>query len=119
MEDNANFENSFGIMDDDFPYTPLTDETFERQEWEMKVGIEKTIDGESEEFYYWVLPLPKDNPDENALCLVSSANIDYHDFGLKKGEYLVQLDGYYGIGVCLSEEDLEILYRALTKSEIE
>ena len=103
-----------------FPLTPITEDTFERQGWEMVVEKEETDDGDVDEYYYWVLPLPKDNPDLGAPVLISTANDDYVEFeALKKGEYYVELDGMYGLGFCQSEEEVEILYRALTKQEIE
>ena len=101
----------------DFPYTPITDETFERQGWELHV--EKGDGEDDDEFYYFVLPLPKDNPDPDALCLISSANDDYQELGIKKGEYMVELEGLNGLGLCTNEEELEILYRALTRNQIE
>lgn len=103
-----------------FPLTPITEDTFERQGWEMVVEKEETDDGDVDEYYYWVLPLPKDNPDLGAPVLISTANDDYVEFeALKKGEYYVEIDGMYGLGFCQSEEEVEILYRALTKQEIE
>jgi hypothetical protein len=104
---------------EDFPFTPITDDTFERQKWEMFTDKEETEDGEMEEFYYWLLPIPKDNPDEDAVCLISSANDDYQELGIKKGEYMVELEGLNGLGLCTNEEELEILYRALTRNQIE
>lgn len=104
----------------EFPLTPITEETFERQNWEMVIEKEESGDyNESEEYYYWSLPLPKDNPDEKAPILVSSCNDDYPDLGIKKGEYFVEIQDMFGLGICTSEEELEILYRALTKTEIE
>jgi len=71
-----------------FPLTPITEDTFERQGWEMVVEKEEADDGEVDEYYYWVLPLPKDNPDLGAPVLISTANDDYVEFeALKKGEY--------------------------------
>ena len=108
------------MIKSEFPYTPITEETFERQGWEMIVESEVNIEsGELEEFYYFVLPLPKDNPDENAAVLMSSANDDYETLSIEKGEYMVEIDGTNGLGLCTNEEELEILYRALTRSEIE
>jgi len=98
----------------EFPLTPITEETFERQGWEMNVEKE-----EGEEYYYFTLPLPRDNPDIEAPTLVSSCNDDYEDLRIKKGEYYVEIQDMYGLGICTSEEELEILYRALTKSELE
>ena len=97
-----------------FPLTPITEETFERQKWEMKVEQEH-----GEEYYYFVLPLPRDNPDKKAPTLVSSCNDDYVELGIKKGEYYIEIENMFGLGICTSEEELEILYRALTKTEIE
>lgn len=103
----------------EFLYTPITEETFERQGWEMVVENEEGEEGEMEEFYYFFLPLPKDNPDEHATVLISSANDDYQTLGIKKGEYYIEVDGTHGLGLCTNEEELEILYRALTRTKIE
>lgn len=104
----------------EFPLTPITEETFERQEWEMNVEKEESGDyNESEEYYFFTLPLPRDNPDIKAPNLISSCNDDYKELGIEKGQYYVEVEHLYGLGLCTSEEELEILYRALTKSEIE
>jgi|TARA_B110000977_G_scaffold365_1_gene507 hypothetical protein len=104
----------------EFPLTPITDDTFERQGWEMIAEKEEGGDyDESQEFYYWILPLPKDNPDEKSPILISCANDDWSELNLKKGEYFVEIEDLFGLGMCTSEEELEILYRALTKQEIE
>ena len=103
-----------------WPLTPITDETFERQGWEMIVEKEEEGDyNESEEYYYWILPLPKDNPDEKAPTFISSCNDDYKDLNIEKGQYYIEIEGLFGLGLCTSEEEIEILYRALTKTEIE
>jgi hypothetical protein len=106
-------------MEYEFPYTPITEETFERQGWEMVVENEEGEEGEMEEFYYFVLPLPKDNPDEHSPILISSANDDWETLGINNGEYYVELDNSNGLGLCTNEEELEILYRALTRNRIE
>jgi hypothetical protein len=103
----------------EFPLTPITEETFERQGWEMIVDKDGGDYDDSGEYYYWILPLPKDNPDEDGPVLVSCANDDYQELGIQKGEYMIEIDNLYGLGFCSSEEELEILYRALTKEEIE
>ena len=103
----------------EFPITPITEETFERQGWEMVVEKEEEEKGEMEEYYYWTLPLPKDNPDQEASVLISSCNDDYKELGIKKGEYYVEMENMFGLGLCISEEELEILYRALTRNDIE
>jgi len=63
--------------------------------------------------------LPKDNPDENCPVLISSADDEWKDLGIKKGEYFVEIADFFGLGLCTTEEELEILYRSLTKQEIE
>jgi len=98
----------------EFPLTPITEETFERQNWEMNVESEH-----GEEYYYFTLPLPRDNPDKKAPTLVSSCNDDYADLNIKKGHFFVEIENMFGLGICTSEEELEILYRALTKTELE
>lgn len=101
----------------EFPVTPITEKTFERQGWEKHIERDEKS-GES--YYYWILPLPKDNPDMRAPAFVSSTNDEYVDFEqLKKGEYIVEIDGFFGLGLCWTEEEMEVLYRALTKQEIE
>jgi len=102
------------MINDDFPYTPITEETFERQGWEMVVEKE-----EGDEYYYFILPLPKDNPDPNAPVLISCANDDWKQLDIPEGSYYTEIDGTNGLGLCMNEEDLEILYRALTRSEID
>jgi len=120
MEDYTDPTNSFRLVHEtDFPYTPITEETFERQGWEMIVENEETEEGELDEYYYWILPLPKDNPDSEAVCLVSCANDEWKPLGIEEGEYMIEIEGLHGLGLCTNEEELEILYRALTRSEIE
>jgi len=99
----------------DFIFTPITEETLERQKW-IKIH-DKEPNGDK--FYYWILPLPKDNPDDNCPVLVTTANDEWEDYGIKKGEYIVEIDGFFGLGGCTNEEELEILYRALTRKELE
>lgn len=104
----------------EFPFIPITKETFERQEWEKHIET----DGYDEEgspitYTYYTLPLPKDNPDDGCAILLSSSDDDYQELGIKKGEYYVEIGEFFGLGPCTNEEELEILYRALTKEDIE
>lgn len=103
----------------EFPFIQITEKTFERQGWEK---ITETEDSGSEEpitYTYYVLPLPKDNPDENCPVLISSADDEWKELGIKKGEYFVEIANLFGLGLCTTEEELEILYRSLTLGEIE
>jgi len=97
-----------------FPESLITEETFERQGWEK---IEED-ESEGPAGHYWILPLPKDNPSEDAPVLISSMNDEWKDVGLPEGSYVIELEDFFGLGFCESEEQLEILYRALTGFEI-
>lgn len=99
-----------------FPETYITEETFKRQGWEK---IEEEGDEEEGSYYYYILPLPKDNPSEEAPFLASCGSEDWKQIPLPKGSYVIELGDMYGLGYCESEEQLEILYRALTGEEIE
>ena len=103
----------------EFPFIPITEETFKRQGWEQVTEEEEDDLGETDTFSYWVLPLPKDNPDSECPFLISSADDEYRELGIKKGEYFVEIADFFGLGVCTNEEELEILYRSLTNMDIE
>ena len=129
------------------PLTPITEETFIRQGWKRnKVGdpigefgfddeflgggmykeneeesFEESDEDENTPFFY-SLPLPKDADEKFAPMLVSNASDEtalIKDIGLKPDTFFVELLDMHGLGMCTSEEELEILYRALTKREIE
>lgn len=106
----------------EFPFIPITEKTFERQGWEKITETDDEYDGDDESgdsYSYWVLPLPKDNPNEECPFLVSSADDEYKNLGLNKGEYIVEIADFFGLGLCTNEEELQILYRALTQVDIE
>ena len=53
---------------------------------------------------------------------VSNMNNEYgalKDLGLKPGQYFIEIMDMDGLGLCGSEEELEILYQALTGESIE
>jgi hypothetical protein len=130
------------------PLTPITEETFIRQGWKKnkvgdpigEFGFEEGFLGggmyrpdeeEQESFdepdeenvpFFYSLPLPKDEDEKFAPMLVSNASDEtalIKDLGLKPDTFFVELLDMNGLGMCTSEEELEILYRALTKREIE
>ena len=45
----------------DWPLNPITEETFVNQNWERYDEIEITKSGKKDKYYYFMLPLPKDN----------------------------------------------------------
>ena len=91
--------------------TPITDSTFKTQGWNRHID-------EEEDYVYWTLPLPKDNPDGDTTCLISSADIDAEDLGLAKDTFIVSIYDYNGLGICNTEEEIEILYKAMTGVDI-
>jgi hypothetical protein len=122
------------------PTTPITEKTFIRQGWEKHSVGERYIeddgfDDEIEEFendeeeiedddaYYWTLPLPKDRKDDPyAVVLASNATDELsivREFGLQEGTFVIEIFDSDGLGLCTNEEELEVLYRALTGEEIE
>ena len=123
------------------PTTPITEKTFIRQGWEKhSVGERYTDDelfeDEAAEFedddmdedldtdaYYWTLPLPKNRrEDPYAVVLTSNATDELsvvREFGLQDGSFIVEIFDSDGLGLCINEEELEVLYRALTGEEIE
>ena len=114
----------------EFPETPITEKTFEKQGWlrvdETEGGLfddededdDEDADSGSTTYYYFILPLPKDNPDSECKMLISNCNDEYMDIGLPKGQYYIEMENMNGLGLCQSEEQIEILYRALTGREI-
>jgi hypothetical protein len=93
--------------------TPITTTTFKTQGWEKNTETQDGI-----KFSYWTLVLPKDNPDEDAICMISSANDEWDELGIPKGHYVVEIENLNGLGYCESEEEIEILYRALTGTDL-
>jgi hypothetical protein len=121
------------------PTTPITEKTFIRQGWEKHFVGERYIeddgfDEEIEEFeeeeeiedddaYYWTLPLPKSRREDPYAVILSSNATDelsvVREFGLQEGSFIVEIFDSDGLGLCINEEELEVLYRALTAEEIE
>lgn len=93
--------------------TPISITTFQTQGWKKHHESEG-----DDEYSYWTLPLPKDNPDGDSICLISSADDDWEDLGLKEGSYIVHIHDYNGLGICNTEEQVEILYKAMTGKDV-
>lgn len=102
----------FDLVDD--LGTPITEKTFETQNW---IYCKDEFEGDTVE--YWILPLPIDNPDENSPYLVSSFKSDYEVLEMEEGEYVVEIFGLNGLGLCKTEEQIKILYFALTSTDLE
>jgi len=132
-----------------FPLTPITEETFERQGWikcdvneplfeefgesledlnndffgEMEdEGMEEPMEKPEAVAWYYILPIPKDRKDPYCPKLVSNATDEnglLKDMGLPPGTFFVELMDWDGLGYCQSEEEIEILYRALTGKDLE
>ena len=124
-----------------FPLTPITEETFIRQGW-RKCDVNEPLfeefgededEMEDEEMqepmekpeaiaWYYTLALPKDRTDPYCPRLVSNATDEsglLKEMELPEGTFFVELMDWDGLGYCQSEEDIEILYKALTGKNLE
>jgi hypothetical protein len=107
------------------PMTPITEKTFIRQGWKKIVGNDGFDDeagDDNGEHYYYVLPIPKYRDDEFSPMLVSNSTDEMlllKEIGLKKGQFFIEIMDMDGLGWCGSEEELSILYNALTGEDIE
>ena len=124
-----------------FPLTPITEETFIRQGW-RKCDVNEPLfeefgedenemeDEEMEEpmekpeaiAWYYTLAIPKDRTDPYCPRLVSNATDEsglLKEMELPEGTFFVELMDWDGLGYCQSEEDIEILYKALTGKDLE
>ena len=115
--------------------TPLTDSTFQRQGWVKHISNDyegtpdfienrENIDaGEpTNKAYFWTLPIPKERTDKYAPRFVTNSSDDEMELvsmGLKPEQYFVEILDFDGLGFCTTEEELEVLYRALTSKYIE
>ena len=124
-----------------FPLTPITEETFIRQGWrkcdvneplfeEFGENEDEMEDEEMEESiekpeaiaWYYTLAIPKDRTDPYCPRLVSNATDEsglLKEMELPEGTFFVELMDWDGLGYCQSEEDIEILYKALTGKDLE
>jgi len=115
--------------------TPITDETFKRQGWSKHItndynGVADFIENredikegdELDKPYFWTLPIPKERNDKYAPRFVTNSSDDTTELvnmGLNPGQYFIEILDFDGLGFCTTEEELEILYRALTGKYIE
>jgi hypothetical protein len=129
-----------------FPLTPITEETFIRQGWRKcdvneplfeEFGeesdddffdeiegdeIQETSDSSEAIAWYYTLSIPKDRTDPYCPRLVSNATDEsglLKEMELPEGTFFVELMDWDGLGYCQSEEDIEILYKALTGTNLE
>ena len=97
------------------PQTPITDISFKK--WGLK-PIED-IDNDVS-YYYYILPLPKEDTKNNDLrpFLISSANDEWKEFGLNRGEFIIRLFEIGELPPIKTEEEVELLYNILTKKQL-
>jgi hypothetical protein len=106
------------------PMIPITEETFIRQGWQ-KIQASDGFDDDGNvnaEAYYYLLNLPKHRDDEFCPILTSNSTDEgllLKEIGLKPGTFFVEIGDMDGLGFCSSEEELDILYSALTGEDIE
>jgi len=128
------------------PLTPITEETFIRQGWrkcdvneplfeefgeesddeffdEMEGDeMEEPSDSSEAIAWYYTLSIPKDRTDPYCPRLVSNATDEsglLKEMELPEGTFFVELMDWDGLGYCQSEEEIEILYKALTGTDLE
>ena len=129
-----------------FPLTPITEETFIRQGWRKcdvneplfeEFGeesdddffdetegdeMEEPTDASEAIAWYYTLSIPKDRTDPYCPRLVSNATDEsglLKQMELPEGTFFVELMDWDGLGYCQSEEEIEILYKALTGTNLE
>lgn len=116
------------------PLTPITEQTFKRQGWTKHKFSTQSISNDDDyedgddpspqsegDSYFFMLPIPKNREDKYAPCFVSNASNEVEilkEIGLIPGTYFIEILNMDGLGYCDNEEDLEILYRALTGDDI-
>jgi len=72
--------------------------------------------------WYYTLAIPKDRTDPYCPRLVSNATDEsglLKEMELPEGTFFVELMDWDGLGYCQSEEEIEILYKALTGTNLE
>ncbi len=107
-------------IEDELEFSEYYDSTEEDDELRDDDMNSDPDDINMDDAYYWVLKLPRDNSIElNNGCptLVSSLSNEKIN-GLKKGQYFVQIHDFFDLGICFSEEEIEILYRSLCSKDI-
>lgn len=93
--------------------TPITEDKL------IEVGFEKVIERDRDvSEYSYILRLPKDSADPHCHCLMSSYSTEWKELKLNEGEFIVELFDGGGLGVCLTMEELDMLYFVLTKKSI-
>jgi len=116
--------------------TPITEETFIRQGWKRNsVDDYQSIDDlyenpedvesgdiDDDTPFLFSIKLPKTSIGKYIPMLISNASDEIEELramGLQRGEYFVEMLDTDGLGFCATEEELEILYKALTGKYIE
>ena len=105
--------------------TPITEDTFKRQGWnKISVGDDEAMEDTDTDSgdYYFSIALPKDRDDEFAPMFVSNSTNEGNlikEIGLKPGQFFIEIMDMDGLGFCASEEELDVLYSALTGEDIE
>lgn len=95
------------------PLTPITEDKL------GEVGFERIVEsGRDEGEYNFVIRLPKNSSDPHCMCLISSFSNEFKELKIKEGEYIVELFDSGGLGICVTMEELDMLYFVLTKKSI-
>ncbi len=98
------------------------DEFFDEMEDDEIEEPEEPMEKPEAIAWYYTLAIPKDRTDPYCPRLVSNATDEsglLKEMGLPEGTFFVELMDWDGLGYCQSEEDIEILYKALTVKILE
>lgn len=98
------------MQDPDDPIEFLNIDILEEQGWERHIEFNEET---SNNFEYWTLRLPRDNPDPNPPYLVTNRSDDDLE-DLEPGEFVAEISNFYGLGFCETRDDVENLYFYLT-----
>ena len=123
LKEMEELEKKEQIVDDielsDIDLDDLNNDFFDGMEDEEP---EESIEKPEAIAWYYTLAIPKDRNDPYCPRLVSNATDEtglLKEMGLPIGTFFVELMDWDGLGYCQSEEEIEILYKALTGTNLE
>lgn len=97
------------------PKTPITEHSFKK--WNA-IKVEETDDGG--DYYYYIIPIPNDGDLDlgDRPAMVSIANDEWKNCDIDEGHYLISLFDHYDLPMIETEEEIELLYKILTKENL-
>ncbi len=98
------------------PQTPITEHSFKK--WNA-IKIDD-IDINDMEYYYYIIPLPNDSIDDisERPTIISTASDEWQNLEIEEGRFLVSLFDWEDLPFIETEEEVELLYKILTKQNL-